>query len=40
MNYLFPIAFTMNIFTMTALMVILGLSGQSRLAAEVGIIQR
>jgi hypothetical protein len=39
MNYLFPIAFMMNTFTMTALMVILGLSGQSHLAAEVGIIQ-
>ena len=39
MSYLFPIAFMMNTFAMTALMVILGLSGQSHLAAEVGIIQ-
>jgi hypothetical protein len=39
MNYLFPIAFAWNTFAMTALMVILGISGQSHLAADVGIIQ-
>lgn len=39
MNYLFPIAFTMNTFAMTALMVILGVSGHTHLAANVGIVQ-
>jgi len=39
MNYLFPVAFAWNTFAMTALMVILGISGQSHLAADVGIIQ-
>jgi heme/copper-type cytochrome/quinol oxidase subunit 4 len=39
MNYSFPLAFTMNTFTMTALMVILGVTGQTHLAANVGIIQ-
>jgi hypothetical protein len=39
MNYLFPLAFMMNTFSMTALIVILGVSGQSHLAADVGIIQ-
>lgn len=38
MNYLFPLAFTMNSLTMTAFMVILGFSGKLHLAAEVGII--
>ena len=38
MNYLFPLAFIMNTFSMTALIVILGLSGQPILAADIGII--
>lgn len=39
MNYLFPIAFSMNSFSMTALMVVLGVSGRTELAASVGVIQ-
>jgi len=39
MNYLFPLAFMMNTFSMTALIVILGLSGNSHFAADIAIIQ-
>ena len=39
MNYLFPLAFMMNTFSMTALMVILGLCGHVSLAADIGIMQ-
>ena len=38
MNYVFPLAFALNTFSITALMVILGITGNARLAADVGII--
>lgn len=38
-RYLFPIAFVINAFAMTGVLILLGLSGRSEMAAEVGIIQ-
>lgn len=39
MSYLFPLAFMANMFAMTVLLIVLGLTGNSALAAEVGIVQ-
>ena len=39
MSYLFPVAFLLHTFSMTALMIGLGLEGKSSLAADVGIVQ-
>ena len=39
MSYLFPIAFMLNTFAMTAFLVVLGLAGKSTMAADVGIVQ-
>lgn len=39
MSYLFPAAFMANTFAMTALLIMLGLAGDTSLAADVGIVQ-
>jgi hypothetical protein len=39
MNYIYPLAFAINFFSMTGLMVVLGLFGKSELAADIGIVQ-
>lgn len=39
MSYLFPIAFALNLFSMTGFMIALGLFGKPILAAEFGIVQ-
>ncbi|NIQ13062.1 MAG: hypothetical protein GTO02_01225, partial [Candidatus Dadabacteria bacterium] len=39
MNYSFPLAFAFNFFSTTILLIILGMSGKSAMAADVGIIQ-
>ena len=39
MSYLFPAAFLMNSFSMTALLVFFGLVGETHLAADIGLVQ-
>jgi hypothetical protein len=39
MNYWFPVAYAVNSFAMTLMLISLGLAGRSELAAEVGIVQ-
>ena len=38
-RYLFPLAFMLNAFAMTGILIILGLTGNNAMAAEVGIVQ-
>lgn len=38
-RYLFPLAFMLNAFAMTGILIILGLAGNNAMAAEVGIVQ-
>jgi hypothetical protein len=38
MNYVFPAAFLANTFAVTAMMIVLGLAGQSDAAADFGIV--
>lgn len=39
MSYLFPVAFMMNSFSVTAILVFLGLVGETHLAADIGLVQ-
>lgn len=39
MNYIFPLAFLLNNFSITALLIVVGLVGETHLAADIGIIQ-
>ena len=39
LNYFFPLAFMMNFMSMTGFMIVLGLLGESSLAADFGIVQ-
>lgn len=39
MNYIFPVAFGINTFAMTVVLIVVGLSGHPELAADIGIVQ-